>query len=216
MDRRLGEPLPHQLSNPTRAHPCAINLWQQKHAIPLRYAVLSSVSRCYPPHKGRLLTRYSPVRHWSAPKGFTVRLECVMHAASVHPEPGSNSRTNCISTPLGVETFISPSALALTLLFRVWSMLVKASTLFFLGIFEKFALALLVLISPVVQLSMINILATLLRSLNSISHRSRFVNRFSKSFFKFFQLFSKPLSKSLIADSFHILSLSPLLVNPFS
>ena len=65
MDRRLGGPLPHQLSNPTRAHPCAINLWQRKHAIPLRYAVLSSVSRCYPPHKGRLLTRYSPVRHWS-------------------------------------------------------------------------------------------------------------------------------------------------------
>ena len=31
----------------------------------MRYAVLSSVSRCYPPHKGRLLTRYSPVRHWS-------------------------------------------------------------------------------------------------------------------------------------------------------
>ena len=29
---------------------------------------------------------------------FTVRLECVMHAASVHPEPGSNSLKNCIST----------------------------------------------------------------------------------------------------------------------
>ena len=115
-----------------------------------------------------------------------------MHAASVHPEPGSNSRTNCISTPLGVETFISPSALALTLLFRVWSMLVKASTCFFLGIFEKFALALLVLISPVVQLSMINVRATLLRSLNSIPHQNHFVNRFSKSFFNFFQLFSKP------------------------
>ena len=27
---------------------------------------------------------------------FTVRLECVMHAASVHPEPGSNSLKNCI------------------------------------------------------------------------------------------------------------------------
>ena len=25
-DRRLGEPLPHQLANPTRAHPIAINL----------------------------------------------------------------------------------------------------------------------------------------------------------------------------------------------
>ena len=65
MDRRLGEPLPHQLSNPTRAHPCAINLWYQNHAVPIRYAVLASVSGRYPPHKGRLLTRYSPVRHWS-------------------------------------------------------------------------------------------------------------------------------------------------------
>ena len=31
-------------------------------------------------------------------RSFTVRLECVMHAASVHPEPGSNSLKNCIST----------------------------------------------------------------------------------------------------------------------
>ena len=28
----------------------------------------------------------------------TVRLECVMHAASVHPEPGSNSLISCITT----------------------------------------------------------------------------------------------------------------------
>ena len=62
-DRRLGGPLPHQLANQTRAHPRAINLWQQEDAIPLRYAVLAAVSGCYPPPKGRLLTRYSPVRH---------------------------------------------------------------------------------------------------------------------------------------------------------
>ena len=65
MDRWLGEPLPHQLSNPTRAPPCAINLWYSEHAFRIRYAVLASVSGRYPPHKGRLLTRYSPVRHWS-------------------------------------------------------------------------------------------------------------------------------------------------------
>ena len=65
MDRWLGRPLPHQLSNPTRAHPCAINLWYSDHATRIRYAVLASVSGRYPPHKGRLLTRYSPVRHWS-------------------------------------------------------------------------------------------------------------------------------------------------------
>jgi hypothetical protein len=35
-----------------------------------------------------LLTR-SPLIHQQA--GFIVRLACVKHAASVHPEPGSNS-----------------------------------------------------------------------------------------------------------------------------
>ena len=35
-------------------------------------------------------------------KNSSVRLECVMHAASVHPEPGSNSRSNyIISFPFG-------------------------------------------------------------------------------------------------------------------
>ena len=29
----------------------------------MRYAVLATVSGCYSTHKGRLLTRYSPVRH---------------------------------------------------------------------------------------------------------------------------------------------------------
>ena len=54
------------------------------------YAVLAAVSDCYPPLKGRLLTRYSPVRR-SSPKRIA-RLACVRHAASVHPEPGSNSQ----------------------------------------------------------------------------------------------------------------------------
>jgi hypothetical protein len=39
-----------------------------------------------------LLTCYSPVRHSPHPrKGGLVRLACVKHAASVRPEPGSNS-----------------------------------------------------------------------------------------------------------------------------
>ena len=57
------------------------------------YAVLAPVSRCYSTVQGRLLTRYSPVRHCPlrASSEILVRLECVRHAASVHPEPGSNS-----------------------------------------------------------------------------------------------------------------------------
>ena len=64
-DRRLGGPLPHQLPNRTRVHLRAINLWHSLHAKSVCYAVLASVSRRYSPLWGRLLTRYSPVRHWS-------------------------------------------------------------------------------------------------------------------------------------------------------
>ena len=38
-------------------------LWYSDHAVSIRYAVLAAVSGCYPPHTGRLFTRYSPVRH---------------------------------------------------------------------------------------------------------------------------------------------------------
>ena len=41
--------------------------------------------------KGRLHTRYAPVRRSQGPKASTPRLACVKPAASVHPEPGSNS-----------------------------------------------------------------------------------------------------------------------------
>ena len=41
--------------------------------------------------KGRLHTRYAPVRRSLLPKKYTPRLACVKPAASVHPEPGSNS-----------------------------------------------------------------------------------------------------------------------------
>ncbi len=57
------------------------------------HRVLIQVSLGYPPIKGRLHTRYSPVRRSSASIATpaTPRLACVKPAASVHPEPGSNS-----------------------------------------------------------------------------------------------------------------------------
>ena len=59
------------------------------------YSVLASVSKCYPQPWGRLSTCYSPVRH-SLERckhlSLCVRLACIRHAASVHPEPGSNSQ----------------------------------------------------------------------------------------------------------------------------
>ena len=59
------------------------------------YGGLASLSGGCPPDRGRLHTCYSPVRH--SPAGgassspAAVRLACVKPAASVHPEPGSNS-----------------------------------------------------------------------------------------------------------------------------
>ena len=61
---------------------------------PLLYAVLASLSTGYSPPKGRLPTRYSPVRHSTQGRSpFRVRLACVRHAASVDSEPGSNSQS---------------------------------------------------------------------------------------------------------------------------
>ena len=62
---------------------------------PLFYAVLFKVSSDYPPVNGRLHTRYAPVRR-SPSTGIATRyaaprLACVRPAASVYPEPGSNS-----------------------------------------------------------------------------------------------------------------------------
>ena len=57
------------------------------------YGVLIRISPGYPPVEGRLHTRYSPIRRSSAEASspVTPRLACVRPAASVHPEPGSNS-----------------------------------------------------------------------------------------------------------------------------
>ena len=109
-DRRLGEPLPHQLANQTRVHLVPPEFFPLCHATLWSYAVLAAISDCYPPVQGRLPTRYSPVRH-SVTTLFIrrikvkcfVRLACVRHAASVHPEPGSNSR---------IKKFVSGSKLS--------------------------------------------------------------------------------------------------------
>jgi len=63
MDRRLGRPLPYQLPNPTQAHPCPLMLSTLTDAGQCPYAVLATVSGSYSPDKGRLPTRYAPVRH---------------------------------------------------------------------------------------------------------------------------------------------------------
>ena len=83
-DRRLGEPLPHQLANQTRADPSANQSFPQR-----AYPVLAQVSLGYSELKGT----FPRVTHPSAthPEGC-VRLACVKPAASVRSEPGSNSQ----------------------------------------------------------------------------------------------------------------------------
>ena len=62
------------------------------HCTTRAYPVLSTVSSRYSSCRGRLSTRYSPVRHSTRGRSpFRVRLACVKHAASVQSEPESNS-----------------------------------------------------------------------------------------------------------------------------
>ena len=79
------------------------NSFHHKRCLRWSYPVLIPVSRSYPRARGRLLTCYSPVRRSSTPKGLSARLACVKHAASVRPEPGSNS-------PLKVHPATPPRA----------------------------------------------------------------------------------------------------------
>jgi hypothetical protein len=84
-DRCLGELLPRQLANQTQA-PLLVMF---PSLAPQHYGVLASVSQCYPPPKGRFLRVTHPFA--TVTIASLVQLACVKHAASVQPEPGSNS-----------------------------------------------------------------------------------------------------------------------------
>jgi hypothetical protein len=64
------------------------------------HAVLPHVSMGYSPPKGRSPTCYSPVRHsHEFPKDLIpVRLACLIRAASVRSEPGSNSPSYSVAS----------------------------------------------------------------------------------------------------------------------
>ena len=78
-----------------------MNLSTQNDAVPCQHGILAPISQRFVPVGGRLHTRYAPVRHSCALRvatsGLTVRLACIKPAASVHPEPGSNSPSYLIS-----------------------------------------------------------------------------------------------------------------------
>ena len=65
-----------------------------RRCLPMTYPVLVLVSKNYPSLRGQvayvLLTR-SPLLQTKQAWSSSVRLACIRHAASVYPEPGSNS-----------------------------------------------------------------------------------------------------------------------------
>ncbi len=96
--RRLGEPLPRQLANGTRDHPRAAGPFGSPPSVAKGCPSVTTFGISHPlgrlsPTRGQvshaLLTR-SPLYSEGCPP-FRVRLACLIHAASVRSEPGSNS-----------------------------------------------------------------------------------------------------------------------------
>src|SRR4051794_9608151 len=84
MDRRLGEPLPHQQANPPRARPWseAEATFSNRSAELLGHSVLIRVSPGYPDTKGGLPTCYSPVRRFPLAEA---RFSLDLHVLSAPP-----------------------------------------------------------------------------------------------------------------------------------
>ena len=108
-DRCLGRPLPHQLANQTRAHLKAIKSFLTLPCGSVGLCGISSRFQLLSPSLRQiahaLLTR-SPLRLISFIRriipSISVRLACVRRAASVRPEPGSNSLLNPIYQQLSL------------------------------------------------------------------------------------------------------------------
>ena len=97
IDRRLGGPLHRQLTNQTRVHLIAMNLFPLYHAVLWAYAVLAIVSNCCPPPIGifpRVTHQCAALIINSKLSIIPAQLACVKPAASVRSEPGSNSHVN--------------------------------------------------------------------------------------------------------------------------
>ena len=90
--RSLGRPLPYQLADGTQAPPRAVCTFRHGFLSAMTAWGISSPFELLSPSLGQvtnvLLTR-SPLRYILL--HTSVRLACIKHAASVHPEPGSNS-----------------------------------------------------------------------------------------------------------------------------
>ena len=148
---RLGGPLPHQLANAPQVHPCS-RLDGRFNILSMRSVYLSGfsyrfqqLSRTHGQVTYVLLTR-SPLSLFGSklPRNF-VRLACIRHAASVHPEPGLVFKDR--SQLLAVCSVILPSASLL------------CQQLFYLfSVFFFFSLPLLLSLKKSDQASLISLL----------------------------------------------------------
>ena len=131
MHRRLGGPLPHQLANAPQVHlqvlhPNFNNLIMRSDYLSGISNRFQSLSQSWRQVTYVLLTR-SPL---SIRRCF-VRLACIRHAASVHPEPGSNSPFDLCSKRSLTFSFLICFFKEVSLLLN-WRFLVQFSKIEFL------------------------------------------------------------------------------------
>ena len=122
--------------------------------------------------------------HRSLNEVFPVRLACVKHAASVHPEPGSNSLIKCLIHSR------QPTSLVISRLLLFWLKTVLKNKC------KEF--------SRIVCVSLFSYQGCLsCDSLFTLSHLFFFVKHFFKFFSKFFELFriSELFFRSVIVGS---------------
>ena len=153
----------------------------------LCYLVLAYLSVCYPCVWGRLPTRYSPVRR-SFPKKIA-RLACVRHAASVHPEPGSNSQIKVVYLLRLIIIWISglvclclilKELIYVNLLFNFQSSLLVSASLFYQSYFSLST----TFFRSFSELSLLLVLIS--KTSNTIPPFKLIVNTFYKTFLIFY------------------------------
>ena len=103
-DHRLGRPLPHQPANRPQVPRAPIR--RSFLTNPTRSASVSGIThrfRWLPPCARQLPHAFLTRPPRERPEGRPVRLACIRHAASVDPEPGSNSPPSAyfLTTPPG-------------------------------------------------------------------------------------------------------------------
>ena len=109
-DRRLGRLLPHQPANRPQAHPKAtlrkgplLSPLYRKEPMRACRRFLAGIPHFGPGHPCLTHPSATPSR---SEKQEDVRLACVRHAASVYPEPGSNSPSVFMSPPARADGHI--------------------------------------------------------------------------------------------------------------